>query len=397
MLAKAKGMRLTGISGYRTPAHSVAVGGFSNDPHTRGEASDTQGAQTIPESVLRKFGLTRPFSGAKEADHIQLLPGVAALKRGGAAVGVGGLELKKVAAQVEAIVKAEEKKRVADQKAGTASLNKMISAIHSGGVKELSKVVGNTHEVTMKQIEKDHHSTLGKLLTTLSGDHTKALDDMVRKLVATHKEALEALKKALVAAAEKKSTENLKHEDVVNKQVAENAAAAIGDATKVSLDQAAEKGLGGPELGAAQAQTNVDAVKQANDAAIGAAKLTLDQAAGKGELTEAQAQHALDLAENKAKVSEAEAMKTLDFANLTASEAAKSKQAEEERAKKTEENKKALEENTTALKEKQAAAALPPISFTIEGQNLTAGQVFAELGWVFKTGVLPPAPVPVAH
>lgn len=65
-------VKLVGISGYRTPAHSVAVGGFANDPHTRGEASDTEGAQSIPEAILKKFGLTRPFMGAKEANHIQL-------------------------------------------------------------------------------------------------------------------------------------------------------------------------------------------------------------------------------------------------------------------------------------------------------------------------------------
>jgi Lysozyme like domain/Peptidase M15 len=77
-LGKALGIKLTGISGYRTPQHSVEVGGFANDPHTRGEASDTEGAQKIAESVLEKFGLTRPFGGAKEANHIQLLAGSAA-------------------------------------------------------------------------------------------------------------------------------------------------------------------------------------------------------------------------------------------------------------------------------------------------------------------------------
>jgi TP901 family phage tail tape measure protein len=77
-LGKALHIRLTGISGYRTPQHSVEVGGYANDPHTRGEASDTEGAQNIAEKVLEKFGLTRPFGGAKEANHIQLLAGHAA-------------------------------------------------------------------------------------------------------------------------------------------------------------------------------------------------------------------------------------------------------------------------------------------------------------------------------
>jgi hypothetical protein len=48
------------------------VGGFANDPHTRGEASDTPGVEGVPEATLNQFGLTRPFPGPAEADHIQL-------------------------------------------------------------------------------------------------------------------------------------------------------------------------------------------------------------------------------------------------------------------------------------------------------------------------------------
>lgn len=66
-------LHLIGISGYRTPQHSVEVGGFANDPHTRGEASDTPGIEGVPEATLERFGLTRPFPGPAEADHIQLL------------------------------------------------------------------------------------------------------------------------------------------------------------------------------------------------------------------------------------------------------------------------------------------------------------------------------------
>jgi hypothetical protein len=71
-LGKALHLRLIGISGYRTPQHSVEVGGFADDPHTRGEASDTPGVEGVPEATLNQFGLTRPFGGAAEADHIQL-------------------------------------------------------------------------------------------------------------------------------------------------------------------------------------------------------------------------------------------------------------------------------------------------------------------------------------
>jgi peptidoglycan hydrolase CwlO-like protein len=72
-MAKALGLHLIGISGYRSPQHSVEVGGFADDPHTRGEASDTPGVEGVPEATLERFGLTRPFPGAAEADHIQLL------------------------------------------------------------------------------------------------------------------------------------------------------------------------------------------------------------------------------------------------------------------------------------------------------------------------------------
>lgn len=72
-VGRALGIKLTGISGYRTPQHSVEVGGFADDPHTKGLASDTEGAQRIPKAVLNRYGLERPFPGSKEADHIQLL------------------------------------------------------------------------------------------------------------------------------------------------------------------------------------------------------------------------------------------------------------------------------------------------------------------------------------
>ena len=72
-LGRALGMHLIGISGYRTPQHSVEVGGFADDPHTRGEASDTPGVEGVPEATLEEFCLTRPLPGAREADHIQEL------------------------------------------------------------------------------------------------------------------------------------------------------------------------------------------------------------------------------------------------------------------------------------------------------------------------------------
>ena len=71
-LGKALHLHLIGLSGYRSPQHSVEVGGFADDPHTHGEASDTPGVEGVPEGTLLQFGLTRPFPGPAEADHIQL-------------------------------------------------------------------------------------------------------------------------------------------------------------------------------------------------------------------------------------------------------------------------------------------------------------------------------------
>jgi hypothetical protein len=75
-----------GISGYRTPAHSVAVGGYADDPHTKGAAEDIgvdsllrSSAAQITEAELARFGLYRPFDPTDDPDntevnHVQLIP-----------------------------------------------------------------------------------------------------------------------------------------------------------------------------------------------------------------------------------------------------------------------------------------------------------------------------------
>jgi hypothetical protein len=85
-LGKALGVTIYGISGYRTPAHSVAVGGYANDPHTQGLAEDIgvnsllrSSAAQISEAALARFGLYRPFDPSgnpnnTEVNHIQLIP-----------------------------------------------------------------------------------------------------------------------------------------------------------------------------------------------------------------------------------------------------------------------------------------------------------------------------------
>jgi hypothetical protein len=85
-LAKSLGVAIFGISGYRTPAHSVAVGGFADDPHTKGMAEDVgvgsllrSSAAQISEAQLARYGLYRPFDPSddpnnSEVNHIQLIP-----------------------------------------------------------------------------------------------------------------------------------------------------------------------------------------------------------------------------------------------------------------------------------------------------------------------------------
>jgi hypothetical protein len=85
-LATALHVVIYGISGYRTPAHSVAVGGFADDPHTKGEAEDIgvnsllrSSAAQISEAQLAQYGLYRPFDPSDdpantEVNHIQLIP-----------------------------------------------------------------------------------------------------------------------------------------------------------------------------------------------------------------------------------------------------------------------------------------------------------------------------------
>jgi hypothetical protein len=85
-LAKSLRIVIYGISGYRTPAHSVAVGGYADDPHTKGQAEDIgvnsllrSSAAQISEAQLARFGLYRPFDPSgdpnnTEVNHIQLIP-----------------------------------------------------------------------------------------------------------------------------------------------------------------------------------------------------------------------------------------------------------------------------------------------------------------------------------
>jgi Peptidase M15 len=85
-LGKALDVTIYGISGYRTPAQSVAVGGYADDPHTKGLAEDIgvnsllrSSAAQISEAELARFDLYRPFDPTDnpantEVNHLQLIP-----------------------------------------------------------------------------------------------------------------------------------------------------------------------------------------------------------------------------------------------------------------------------------------------------------------------------------
>lgn len=90
-----------GISGYRSPMHSLEVGGYANDPHTKGQAADIgvgsasrASAMAVTNSVLAKFGLWRPFdlSGQdpNEVNHVQLLPSLGGPYEAGSVPGTAG-------------------------------------------------------------------------------------------------------------------------------------------------------------------------------------------------------------------------------------------------------------------------------------------------------------------
>lgn len=84
-LGKALNLRLTGISGRRTPERNQVVGGATRSAHLTGRAADIDGIQEVPEETLRRYGLHRPIPGRwrsptdgrwhDERSHITLAPG----------------------------------------------------------------------------------------------------------------------------------------------------------------------------------------------------------------------------------------------------------------------------------------------------------------------------------
>lgn len=284
---------------------------------------------------------------------------IAALK---GALGVEVAQQKGALATQTAQQKAELKTQSSDLKAGTGALNKMLTAIHSGGVKQLQSALWQVHLAGMSSIE--HR---------LDHDHSAALAELSKQLVAVHKQAMSDLAKATAQAAEqaaeKAQTTLLNKSATDLTRTATDQARTIAEDTKVFLDQQAEVGKTGADLIAAQAQTSLDQITQANDNAISAAQAQVDAAAGGSALAQAQAGYGLAQAQAAASIQEAQAQSVLDKANAAAQAA----------------NAPGAAASTTST-----TTNAPTIVLQLNGAaNATPGAWMSEIAWALKTGALP--------
>jgi hypothetical protein len=287
-------------------------------------------------------------------------------------------EMRKLENAHERIVQAEMRKVTADQKAGTAVLNKMLTAIHSGSLKQLESTLYQVHLAGLAKIEKDldadHKSALKKLADRIVAVHKQALEDLTRKLVALQKEQNEKKQIATDTEAEK-----------IKAQEAANESKQIADEAKVAVDRHDEQGLTGAEWVAAKAQTALDELTQREDLEIGRAKLAVVADVGGSPLSQEEAKRKLTEIEAHAEVEEAHAQAMLDLAKA---------------AEKTSTTVSANETTATTptappTPTAPAAPAAPAptnINITITGSNITAQDVMEELSWQAKTGALPIAP-----
>ena len=81
-VAKAHGVKVTINSGWRSPQHSVAVGGFANDPHTKGLAVDAYVngrpiGSVFGPGIWSALGVTSGavpgfYHGSSDPEHLQI-------------------------------------------------------------------------------------------------------------------------------------------------------------------------------------------------------------------------------------------------------------------------------------------------------------------------------------
>lgn len=378
-LGKADKIKLLGISGYRSAAHSIAVGGFAKDPHTRGEASDTEGAQKIAEAILRKFGLTRPFPGAKEADHIQLLPGVTPLPRSG-----GSAELGTASSALEAIKKAQKEAEAhliltAAQKTAIKSIQAVEVNARQGveGASGLASGLGETW-----QRARGVQESKRKSLSTAQGASEAALID--RQDILT----TQAQKKLYQRAVRELQVE-VKALQKLRKQYLSLASHARGNAKKEALNRAAQyagrigqaqeeaKAYGGhiaDSEAAIETAQNVLSTQLPEE--IGAADLSSYQAANNKIDMEVRAGVKTEAEGKAAKEGNARSALTGSYGPLSAEGVLQVKGDLLELSKATTEATAALEAHTEALKE--SAKALSEFAHIADAIGVVEAGSFAK-------------------
>ena len=224
-------------------------------------------------------------------------------------------------ARTTAVTKAaaEQAKRVElVHKTGLADLNQLVKAAHTGSLAQLNTLLNNAHKGALTDLEK-------KLLA----EHTTEAKSLETKLVAAQNAALtrQTQQQAAALATQTQNARDLEATALGIQTAAASDAAAgqatqIADQTKLALDTAAEAGLSGADLVAAQAQVTLDQITQTTDAAITAAKIAVDNAAGGDALTKETAAAAQAGVEGQASIDKANAQASLDLANAAASAAA---------------------------------------------------------------------------
>lgn len=323
------------------------------------------------ESAATQYGSgTLPTTTTTAAHHATSSAATAAQR----AQNADTSRLKANQALINSALKQEQAVDKAAQKAGAA----VVAAHEKALAKQAATIVADNKAggsiLTNLQTAVASNS-LDTLNSALDVTHTKALGQMVEKLDATHNSKLTALgagilteyqtalneQTAIVALNTKLAAMGVAN--TVSSDIAKNTATAISDASAITLDQMAEKGLTGTALLAAQAKTAYDTVQQQGDAATGADQLALDQTDPNDLLGVANAQSKLTADQNASEVALAQAKANEDLANANAATA-------------------------TAISN---ATPGSPYEINIYGAGLSPAQVMAEMDWQINIGALPAA------
>lgn len=268
--------------------------------------------------------------------------------------------------------KAELAKQTSNEKAGTKEMTTLIKDVHSGSMKQLQHDLTGTHATALKRIEKDLDHDHSTALKSLSTELVKVHQVALAKLDADLEKQADAREKARAAAAATAQATALNQSAKIVADEAKRTSDQITDSTKVYLDQQAQNGLTGAALAAAQAQTSLDQITAANNQAIDAAQLKVDQAASGSQVQQAQAAMGLAQAQATAQIQQAQATSVLDKANAAATAA----------------QNKATSTGTTTT---ATTTSSPTVILNINGSSIGPQALMTEVAWSLKTGALPVA------